>query len=286
MQLLEVSSREVVTISSIDSIDKAIALMEEHGIHHLPVMAGRTPIGIVSDRDILLAVGWTTSAERQTGRRDLAYVVGPRRVEQIMSHPVATISPDDTITHAIRRMIDLHIGALPVVGGGELLGLVTESDLISRLPGWAVWLPAARDLCDTPVSAVMHTRIGAVSPQARLDEIMTVFSSRHARHVPVVVDDRLLGIISDRDVRRSFGLSALRDMQAQDQGRYFDDTRTAADIMTVNVSTVEPTQRIGEVAKTMLDRRVHCIPVTDGDVLKGLVTHTDLVREIVRREIV
>jgi len=83
MRFRDVATTAVMTLAPTDSIDKATALMEEHGIHHLPVMdESKSPVGMVSDRDHLTAAGWLSSRDRVDPHDGM--VIGPREVWEIM----------------------------------------------------------------------------------------------------------------------------------------------------------------------------------------------------------
>jgi acetoin utilization protein AcuB len=87
------------------------------------------------------------------------------------------------------------------------------------------------------------------------------------RHLPVVAGGRLVGVLSDRDVR-----SAVAESTGTVAGR----------IMTADPVTVTPQTRIEHAARVMLDARFGSLPVLDGSALVGIVTYTDLLRAFVR----
>src|ERR1041384_4487516 len=99
MRITNYATEPVVTVAPTDSIDRAIELMEDHGFHHLVVTDANQVCGILSDRDILISTGWMLRVDGPVpagGRDDDGpAIVGPTRVDQIMTRSVATISRDD-----------------------------------------------------------------------------------------------------------------------------------------------------------------------------------------------
>ncbi len=115
--LNEIMSRSPVTVTPDASLGEARHLLAEHRIRRLPVMNGRRLVGIVSDRDVRSA---SVSHDRTP-------------VAQIMTHNVITATSHMRVDEAARIMLDGRFGGLPVVDGGELTGIVTETDLLRAL---------------------------------------------------------------------------------------------------------------------------------------------------------
>jgi acetoin utilization protein AcuB len=282
MRVSQLQTRDVVWVSPEQSIDAAITLMEERGIHHLPVVRDGRPVGMLSDRDLLLAVGWKLAVERRAGESAKA-VVGPRRVEQIMSTPVYVVPPEDSLGAVARLLIDHKIGALPVVKHQRLIGIVSEADLLNWLRSGDIEAELERTL-NEPVSDHMRTMVVTVAPGDSLHEVVRIFRERHCRHVPVVTGLALIGMISDRDVRRAMGEAAVNDAQAQREGRYYLGPTTVRDIMIGPVRTIAPSTALSTALKNLLTHHIHALPVTDGDDLLGILTATDVVRVIAAAE--
>ncbi len=123
--------REVHTAHPHDSIEHARELCERHRVNQLPVVAGGRLVGIVSDRDLRDAfpsldeeVRHPAAAHRQTAST---------RVEDVMTTNVLTLAPTDSVTHAAVLMRRERIGALPVLEGADLVGILTRTDLLNAL---------------------------------------------------------------------------------------------------------------------------------------------------------
>jgi acetoin utilization protein AcuB len=118
---------DVVTVRPTDSFLRAMDLIRGRGIRHLPVVEGRQVVGIVTDRDIRQA---SASPATLLSVQELHYLLHKMPVADIMTKPVITIGPDDTVEEAARLLLKHRIGGLPVVRDGELVGIITETDIL------------------------------------------------------------------------------------------------------------------------------------------------------------
>jgi CBS domain-containing protein len=142
------------------------------------------------------------------------------KAADIMSQPVATVSPDDTVLHAARLMLQRKFSGLPVVDtSGSLVGLVTEGDFLRRAetkttrrrPRWLEFVmgpgAAAGDYVRSAglfVRDVMTPDVQTVSEDADLQEIVELMERRHIKRVPVVRDNKVLGIVTRQNLLRAF----------------------------------------------------------------------------------
>jgi acetoin utilization protein AcuB len=120
------------TVNASDSIRHARAILEEHRINQLPVLVGGRLVGIVTDRDLRDAFPSVLDHRRH---RDAKSNPSPdaTTVETVMTSNVLTVRPDDSIAEAAKVMRGGRIGAVPVVDGKRLVGIITRSDLLDAL---------------------------------------------------------------------------------------------------------------------------------------------------------
>lgn len=121
----------------------------------------------------------------------------------------------------------------------------------------------------------MTTDPVVVGPDVEVREARQLMRSRGIRHLPVVADDVLIGIVSDRDVR--IDDQSLRRLQALEQvGELVGEGKPVEAIMSPSVHTISPEDSIGDAARLMLSRRISALPVVDEDrKLLGIITTTD-----------
>ena len=107
---------------------------------------------------------------------------------------VWSIGPDETVYAAIEKMDKKSIGALPVTLDDELIGILSERDYARKI------VLKNRSSKTTSVKEIMTTRVLYTYPQQSIDECMAVMTNHRIRHLPVISDNRLVGIISLGDV--------------------------------------------------------------------------------------
>jgi acetoin utilization protein AcuB len=109
---------------------QARKLMQDHRIRHLPVMEEAELVGIVTDRDIRLNL---PSPATGLSVWEINYILDKLTVGEVMTKTVITIGASRPIEAAAELMLDHRIGALPVLEGGRLVGILTETDLLRAL---------------------------------------------------------------------------------------------------------------------------------------------------------
>ena len=105
-----------------------------------------------------------------------------------------TIEPEEPVLDAIQLMADKHIGALPVVRGEELVGIVSERDYARKV------ILLGRSSSDTPVWQIMSSPVTTVTPDEVVHRCMEIMTEQRIRHLPVVEKGRLVGLISIGDL--------------------------------------------------------------------------------------
>ncbi len=129
------------------------------------------------------------------------------------------------------------------------------------------------------VRDLMTEDVATLTSGDNLASLYDIMDGKHIRHVPVVDDDQLLvGIVSDRDLLRgalgeeaSLPLSVRRQMLQQIK---------VEEVMNTEPQTVDPEQNIREAGEVMMEYKVSCLPVVDGDRLVGIITESDFVRYV------
>ncbi|MCQ4272478.1 MULTISPECIES: CBS domain-containing protein [Pseudomonas] len=113
--------------------------------------------------------------------------------KQIQS--IHTIAPEDTVLDALRQMAEKNVGALPVTDvDGRLVGIVSERDYARKV------VLQGRSSIGTPVSAIMTSAVITVDPRQDIKECMQLMTERHLRHLPVIEEGRLIGLLSIGDL--------------------------------------------------------------------------------------
>jgi CBS domain-containing protein len=114
------------------------------------------------------------------------------KISAIMTKAAVVDSPNDTIGAAATKMWEQQTGSLLVLEGEQLIGIVTERDVLKAV---AMGTPL-----DTPVSELMTKDLITVEPTASLREAAGIMTDRWIRHLPVLEGGKLVGIVSQRDL--------------------------------------------------------------------------------------
>ncbi|MGQ9695836.1 MAG: CBS and ACT domain-containing protein [Thermodesulfobacteriota bacterium] len=122
--------KDLITINKSERMTVAKKILEEKNIRHLPVVEGKKLIGLVTNMDIRKA---EASPATSLEIRELHYLLDKLTVGEIMTRNVITISPDVSVEEAATILHDNKIGCLPVVEDGNLVGIITENDVMEIL---------------------------------------------------------------------------------------------------------------------------------------------------------
>jgi len=108
---------------------------------------------------------------------------------------VVTITPEKTVRELLDVLAEHKVGALVVSSGaGQVSGIVSERDVVRHLQH------AGAALLDSPIRSIMTADVHTCTPDTAVDDLMVMMTERRIRHVPVVVDGRMVGIVSIGDV--------------------------------------------------------------------------------------
>jgi CBS domain-containing protein len=136
------------------------------------------------------------------------------RVKEILDDKggdVLQIEGDASVLEAVKRMVDAGVGSLLVTDEGEIAGIFTERDYLRRMT------LEDRDAKETPVREVMSSPLVAVTPETAVDECMAMMTDRRIRHLPVVDEGNVVGVVSIGDLvkfkskQQSFEIKYLTD---------------------------------------------------------------------------
>ncbi len=107
---------------------------------------------------------------------------------------IFSVAPEEPVLAAIKKMAEHHVGALLVMSGDKLAGIVSERDYARKV------ILLGRSANDTPVWQIMSSPVTAVKPEQTVDECMRIVTERRIRHLPVLEAERVIGVISIGDL--------------------------------------------------------------------------------------
>ena len=127
MKVQDIMTTPALTVGLDMPVLEARQVMERQRIRHLPVTDGGRLMGIVTDRDIRLNLPYPATS---LSVWEVNYLIARLTVGSVMRRAVITVDPQRDAAEAARIMLDHKIGALPVVDGGVVVGIVTETDML------------------------------------------------------------------------------------------------------------------------------------------------------------
>jgi CBS domain-containing protein len=121
-------------------------------------------------------------------------------VQQLLDHKpkaIYSVAPGDPVLTAIQKMAEHHIGALLVMSGDKLVGIVSERDYARKV------VLLGRSSTETRVEAIMTGKVITVTPKQDAHDCMRLMTDMRIRHLPVVSGDRVVGVLSIGDLVRA-----------------------------------------------------------------------------------
>jgi CBS domain-containing protein len=241
----EIMSKDVATINPEGSLDEAARKMGAKHIGSLIVEKYQTPIGIVTERDLLskvLALGLFLTGEK---------------VEGVMSYPLSTISLTAKIKEAAQLMMTSKKGRLAVFDAGRLVGIITASDLIKSLP----------DVAETEVKVddFMTKDLVMADEETSVIRIARIMGNQRIGSVIITRKEEPFGIFTERDLLTTF-LAVGRALYTE------VGPECSQPLIVVPAGT-----SVHKAAATMTLKHIRRLPVVRDDKLVGIITARDLV---------
>lgn len=248
LRVADVMTKEVVAVGLDDTILFAGKTMSEHGVSCVVVVDQAQAVGILTEKDMLNSV---------SGRDANFYRL---RVRERMSRPVDTISSDVSIFEADKAMTAKGVRRLPVVENGQLVGIVTRTDITRGM----ISLNPLRYVSD-----IMTKRVVSVPAESTTFEAARLMSSRNISCLIVRHGEETAGIVTEKDLfKRVVAL-------------HRDPVRTlVADVMSLPVVTVPPSCSVLNASKKIETMHFHRLLVVDGKTVCGIITQTDIMRAV------
>jgi CBS domain-containing protein len=243
----EIMSPNVFTITPEASMDKAARIMGEKHIGSLIVEKYDTPVGIVTERDLLSKI----FAKGKDPRSE--------QVEKVMSYPLITIGSTAKIKEAAQMMIKKK-GRLAVFDSGKMVGILTASDLIRSLPE----IPETQAIVDD----FMTKEIVTADADTPVKNIARTMGEERIGSILITRGGKLEGIFTERDLLTTFLFkeNAFKTLETS-VGK-----QSSSPLITVPSGT-----SVHKAAATMALKHIKRLPVAGKDKLVGIITARDLV---------
>jgi len=182
-------------------------------------------------------------------------------VADVMSKDVVTIASDQSVFSAAKIMADSHVSCIIVLDNERIVGILTETDFLKEVAA------NENNLHRMPVTKIMSSPVESIPRSLSVFEATRIMIRKHIKRLPVLEQERLVGIVTQTDLARtlvSYGI-----------------WKSAADVMSKDVAAIQTSATVAQAAAVMACRKVSCVVAMEQGEPKGIFTERDLLRKVV-----
>jgi CBS domain-containing protein len=260
----EIMTHKVITIAPKNTLHEAAKMMGQKHVGSLIVMKYDTPVGIITERDLLREVvsrGIHLEKDWLIGGASIK----DEKVEDFMSYPLNTISLKSQIKEAAQMMIEKKIRRLGVREFGKLVGIITASDLIRSLPEipdtMRVWFE---------VDYFMSKGIITADEETSVEDVAKIMGEKSIGSVIITSQEEPMGIFTERDLLTKF--------LAKDKSLKIE----VGKVCSSPVITAPLGISVHDAAGIMTSKHIRRLPIAKDGKLVGMLTARDLVEAYAR----
>jgi len=275
-EIMTLAKKDVISIPPTKTIKEAAEMMIEHGFRRLPVThpGSNKLLGIVTAMDILDFLGGGSKFDIIEKKHDDNFLAAINdHVKEIMTRDVISISPKYSIRESVDVMTKNGIGSLPIVDKEEkLVGIVTERDFALALAG---------SLTNETVGDIMIKDVITTTPGTPIESCSKIMVRNNLRRIPVVEEEKLIGIVTSTDILRFFGDKEMFASMTSNSGLDVLK-RKISEIIKPNILVTESIVRLGDLCELLAEKNIGGVPVVDDDQLVGIVTERDILNTVLK----
>ena len=244
LEVRDVMNRDVMSVGPGETVIVAAEKMADANISSVIIVDDGDVAGILTETDLV----------RRVCRED--YDVSDTCVSEVMSSPVISIGPGESVLRAGQVMESRHIKRLPVVSHDELVGIVTQTDLVRVLTSFGT---------RQAVSEIMSTNVFGIGRKETAAGAAAIMASESISSVVIFDGSEVVGVFSERDFLKR--IVAARKDPAETK---------VEEVMSSSVMSVGPEYTVFNAKKIMESTDVQRLAVVEGGEVLGIVTQTDI----------
>jgi len=272
--IMTIAKSPVVTMAPTTPIYETIQVMVKAGFRRMPIVDSGTKRlrGIITATDIVNYLGGGEKfqiIQRKYAGNFFKAINEP--IKSVMTQKVFSILTTAQTSDAIELMKEHNVGGLPVVDEeNRVWAIVTERDVIFLFSG---------KISEVKVVDAMSKKVVAAKPNTSIFEAEKTMIQHGFRRLPIVQNEKLIGIVTVMDILRFFGSShVFNHLQSRTITQVLQTK--ILDIAVRDIVAVGPEVDVGQAAKLMRDRKVGALPVVQKKRLVGIITERDFFKLI------
>lgn len=273
-EILHIAKSPVVTMAPTTPIYDGIQIMTKEGFRRIPIAnpGTRTLEGIVTATDIIDYLGGGKKfqiIQKKFAGNIFKAINEP--IKLIMTKKVVSVKTSAKISKAIELMTQQNLGGLPVIDDkNRVKAIITERDIANMF---------ADRISGVTVTRLMSEKVVTAIPKTTIFEAARTMTTQGFRRLPIISEDKVVGIITTMDIIRFFGSGKV--FQYLKSGTIIQVLNTPAlEIATKDVATIEPDVDVGQAAKVMQEKNIGALPVAKNGKLVGIITERDFFKII------
>ena len=260
----ELMSRTVVTITPEKTLYAAASVMGEKHIGSLVVILYDTPVGIITERDLLDTVSSGVDLEKDwIGGGES---IRDQKVGSVMSYPISKICVLSPLKDAAKLMIEKRIRRLMVCDLGNVVGIITASDMIGSLPRVDETMKAWFE-----VDYFMTKKIITADEKTLVDQVAIIMAEKRIGSVIITRNEKPIGIFTERDLLTKF--------LAKDKSLIVEvGEACSSPLISAQIGI-----SVNEAAAIMASKHIRRLPIVKNDKLVGILSACDLIEAYARK---
>lgn len=260
MTIEKIMAKDIVTVNKDQTVIDALKLMQKHKISRLPAISPKTKelVGIITEADMAIKI-----ASAKYEEVPLTHM----RISTIMTSDVITAAPSDSKLQVLKKMVDNHIGGIPIVDDGQIVGMITKTDFLKDLTDDVY--------TETSIKDILTKRVVTIGPDERFVHARRLMKDNEISRLVVVDSGTIAGIVTDKDLTKTiidFKKRVPEKYQATQIRNLF-----VQELMSQTITTTTKDASIADVANTMVSEEFSGIPVSDDkNKVQGIITKSDI----------
>jgi PAS domain S-box-containing protein len=207
---------------------------------------------------------------RDSGKGELINICSDRlitsrrlwlEIKDVMNKNVITIASDETVISAAKLMSENNVSCIVVVDNGNVVGILTEKDLLACIAG------KNDNLERTTLTEVMSCPVKSIPPDFSVFDASKFMEAERIKRLPILARKKLVGIVTQTDLTRALtSYSMWKDV---------------VEIMSSDMAVIQTKATIAEAAKIMNSRNISCVVVLEGRKVRGIITEKDILKKVI-----